>query len=208
MDKVKFSGDCDKNKSKKKIKGVPLAVTFYSLLQDFGKVINKNLYLLYMDQGAQRVFTPGPMITFRSARKLNSYLVRAKLYSLERTAGSCKCYGKRCEVCDNVTVTSTFTSTVTQNTYKINHQFHCSEKYLVYLLTCNKCFEQYVGQTIDEFRRQWNNYKSNDRKLQRLEPCMQEHLFNHFSMAGHDGFVNNVSITFIDKTDPSDPLRR
>ena len=37
---------------------------------------------------------------------------------------------------------------------------------------------------------------------------MQEHLFSHFSMAGHDRFLNNVSITFIDKIDPSDPLRR
>ena len=27
-------------------------------------------------------------------------------------------------------------------------------------------------------------------------------------MADHDGFLNDVSIAFIDKTDPSDPLRR
>ena len=27
-------------------------------------------------------------------------------------------------------------------------------------------------------------------------------------MAGHDGFLNDVSETFIDKTDSSDPLRR
>ena len=26
-------------------------------------------------------------------------------------------------------------------------------------------------------------------------------------MAGHDGFLKGVSITFIDKADPSDPLR-
>ena len=37
---------------------------------------------------------------------------------------------------------------------------------------------------------------------------MEEHLFSHFSMAGHDGFLNDVSITFIDKTDPSGPLRK
>ena len=37
---------------------------------------------------------------------------------------------------------------------------------------------------------------------------MQEHLFSHFSMAGHNQFLNNVSITFNDKTDPSDPLQR
>ena len=116
MNKVKFSGDWDKNKTKKKFKGVPLAITFHHLLKDFGNIIHKNLYLLCMDQEAQRVFTPGHMITFRSATKLSSYLVRAQLYPLERTVGSCKCFGKRCEVCDNVTETSTFTSTVTQNT--------------------------------------------------------------------------------------------
>ena len=37
---------------------------------------------------------------------------------------------------------------------------------------------------------------------------MQEHLFSNFSIAGHDEFLNDVSITFIDKTDPSDPLQR
>ena len=118
---------------------------------------------------------PGPMKTFCSARKLSNYLVRAKLYPFERTVGSCKCYGKQCEVCDNVTETLTFTSTTTQNTYKINNQFNCIEKWLVYLLTCNKCFKQYFGQTIDEFCGRWKNYKSNDRKFQRIEPCMQEH---------------------------------
>ena len=35
---------------------------------------------------------------------------------------------------------------------------------------------------------------------------MQKHL--HFPMAGHEGFLNDVSIALIEKTDPSDPLRR
>ena len=94
MNKVKFSGHWDKNEAKKKSKGVPLVITFPPLLKDVVNIIHKNLYLLYTDQEAQRVFTPGPMITFRSARKLSSYLVRAKLYPLERTVDSCKCYGK------------------------------------------------------------------------------------------------------------------
>ena len=180
MNKAKSSDHLDKNKTNKKSKRVRLVITFHLLLKDVGNIIHKNLYLLYMDKDAQRVFTPGPMITFRSARKLSSYVVKAKLYQLERAVGSCKCYGKRCEVCGNVTETSTFTSTVAQNMYKINHQFNCSEKCLVYLHTCNKCFRQYLEQTVDEFRRRWNNYKSNDRKFQRLEPCIQEHLFSHF----------------------------
>ena len=37
---------------------------------------------------------------------------------------------------------------------------------------------------------------------------MQEHLFRHFSSSGRNGFLNDVSINFIDKKDPSDPLKR
>ena len=33
---------------------------------------------------------------------------------------------------------------------------------------------------------------------------MQEHIFSPFSITGYDRFLNDVSITFIDKTDPSD----
>ena len=36
---------------------------------------------------------------------------------------------------------------------------------------------------------------------------MQENLFRHFSSPGHNGFLNDVSVTFIDKTDPSDHLK-
>ena len=33
-------------------------------------------------------------------------------------------------------------------------------------------------------------------------------MFNHFCTSGHYVFLENVSVTFIDKTDPSDPLKR
>ena len=41
-----------------------------------------------MDKEMKRVFTPRPTVSFRGVSKLNSYLVRAKLYPLERTVDS------------------------------------------------------------------------------------------------------------------------
>ena len=79
-------------------------------------------------------------------------------------------------------------SLASQNTYKINHQFNCSEKYFVYFFTCDKCLKEYVGQTIDEFRRPCNSYKSNEEELQRLKPCMQEHLSSNFQWHATTGF--------------------
>ena len=59
MNKVTLSGNWYKNKTKKNSKEVPLVITFNRLRKHVGNIIHKNLYLLYMDQEAQRVFTPG-----------------------------------------------------------------------------------------------------------------------------------------------------
>ena len=139
---------------------------------------------------------------------MTSYLVRAKLYPGERSKGSFKCGSKRCEVCLNVNETSNFTSTVTGETYIINHKFNCNGNCLVYLLTCNCCKKQYVGQTVDEFRFRWNNYKSNCRKYQCGETRMQQHLYEHFCSSNHNCFISDVLVKFIGKTDPFDPLKR
>ena len=148
------------------------------------------------------------MVSFRSSRKISSYLVRAKLYPLERSVGSSSCGNKRCEVCINVKTTNEFSSSVTGEKFKINHKLNCNDKCLVYLLTCNKCHKQYVGQTTDAFRLRWNNYKSNSRKFDRGENCMQEHLYRHFQSDQHEGFLQDILVTLIDKTDGSEPTKR
>ena len=63
---------------------------------------------------------------------------------------------------------------------------------------------QYVGQ----FRSGLNNYKSDSKKHGQGATCMQQHLIKHSCTSGHCGFLGNISLTFIDKTNPSDPLKR
>ena len=88
-----------------------------------------------MNQEVKNVFTPGPIVSYRCARKISSYLVRAKLYPLERKVGSVKCGKSRCEVCLNIQETDTFTSTTTGESFKINHKLNCDNNCLIYLLT-------------------------------------------------------------------------
>ena len=66
-----------------------------------------------MNREVKNVFTPGPIMSYRSARKISSYLVRAKLFPLERNVGSEKCGKSRSEVCLNIQKANTFTSTTT-----------------------------------------------------------------------------------------------
>ena len=60
-------------------------VSCYILL--LSAIINKNLCNLHMDKDVKRVPTSQPVVSFCSAHKLNSYVVRAKLYPLEKTLG-------------------------------------------------------------------------------------------------------------------------
>ena len=55
-------------------------------------------------------------------------------------------------------------------------------------------------QAIHDFRYRWKNYKDNSRIYQ------SSGTFTHFSSPCLNGFLNGVSITFTNKTDPSDPL--
>ena len=109
MKKVVFNGNF--GKSSNKIKGGLFVLTYHPLLKKVNYIIRKHIHLLYMNEEVKKVFQPGPMVSFRSPRNLSSYLVRAKLYPMERKTGSCKCKGNRCQVCLNVSKTETFTST-------------------------------------------------------------------------------------------------
>ena len=66
-----------------------------------------------MDEEIKRVFTPGSMVLLRRSTKLSSYLVRVKLYPMDRMVGSFKYNKPRCLNCVNVTETNTFTNRVT-----------------------------------------------------------------------------------------------
>ena len=77
MGKVEFCRYTRRNRREKK--GVPLVITYHPSQKNIGRIINQNLYILYMNEDVKNVFTPAPMISFRSARELSSYLVRAKL---------------------------------------------------------------------------------------------------------------------------------
>ena len=120
IEKVKFFRNGNVLRQRDPRKGVPFVLTYHPLFKSIAKILNKNLYLLYMNNEVKKEFTPKTMISFRSARKMSSYLVRAKLYPEEKTKGSFKCGNKCCEVCLNVNETTIFASTVTGETYIIN----------------------------------------------------------------------------------------
>ena len=110
-------------------KGIPLVINYHPLLKSVRTILYKDLYLLNMNKEVKKVFPVAPIVSFKSAWKVSSYLVRAKLYPLQRTVGSFKCNKPRYEVCINVI--DTFISTVTGESFRINHEFNSDDRRLI-----------------------------------------------------------------------------
>ena len=155
----------EKDRQHMKENGVLLVVTCNSNFNSLNSLIRKNLKFLYADPKTKRVFTPALFFSFRSVKNLKSFLVRSKVYQLERKVGSAKFNGKRCQVCLNINETDNFESFQSKQKYKINHYLNCNDKCLIYLLSYKVCGLQYVGSTFDKFLFGWNNYKENDREV-------------------------------------------
>ena len=92
MKKVKFPSS---NKvQRKNSKGIAFVVTYHPLLKQPEGILRRNKYLLNMNAEVKQTFTPVPMVFYRSSKKLSSYLVRPKLYPIDRTVESKGC-GKK-----------------------------------------------------------------------------------------------------------------
>ena len=144
------------------------------------------------------MFTPAPILSFRSAKKIKDYLVRAKLYPLEWNVGSIKFSKSKCAIILEVQISFL---AVTGVTYKINHYFNCDSKCLVYLITCCAFELKYTGQTCNVFQK--CNYRCYARKAERGEECKQKYLYEHYLQDDHHGVLNDAQVTLIDKTQTS-----
>ena len=82
MEMVKFGQK--KSQELKSVTGVPFFVTYLPKLREIASIMKKYQIILYQDETVKRVFTPFPVVSYGNARKLSSYLVRAKIYPLER----------------------------------------------------------------------------------------------------------------------------
>ena len=68
MKKVNFPS-CNKVQ-RKKSKGIPFVVTYYPFLKQLEGILRRSKYLLNMNAEVRQTFTPVPMVSNRSTRKL------------------------------------------------------------------------------------------------------------------------------------------
>ena len=69
---------------------ISFVTTYHPKAKELGKMIMDLLPFLYTDGEVQKVFSPPPIVSYRSARKIKDYIVRSK-YLVERKVGCRGC---------------------------------------------------------------------------------------------------------------------
>ena len=152
-------------KDANKPKRIPFILTFNPSLPRISNIIKKHYNLLLSSERCRKAFKHLPVVAFRRCPNLRDLLVSAKLPSNSTNpnpqlpCGSFRC-GKNCATCPYMTdgLTSyTFFSTGETRTIKSN--LTCDTKNLIYMIQCNRCNLQYIGETKRQLKDRFNEHR-------------------------------------------------
>ncbi|MCP4491895.1 MAG: GIY-YIG nuclease family protein, partial [Gammaproteobacteria bacterium] len=113
-----------------------------------------------------------------------------------------KCDSRRCKTCHFISDQSWIISSVTGKRFRFSEEhLNCSTTNVVYLIECNKCDKQYVGETKQQlkvrFLQHYNAIRRGD----------LGHMYEHFRSARHS--ENDMNIRIIDRIiAPSESVAR
>ena len=142
--------------------------------------------------------------------KILNYIHKSKfIYTAEENINDNglvhKCNSKhKCILCNNIKATDTFYSTMTHRKYQTKSfsnetSLNCSTVNCMYLITCNRCGLQYVGETIQTLRDRFSGHRASIKKPLSDNKCKS--LSKHFSI----GLCRNADyqVNIIEKLDGS-----
>ena len=75
-------------------------------------------------------------------------------------------------------------------------------------MSCKNFGKQYIGNTTDHFRSRWNNLKSDIRKTEGGNMENVNKSFGKVTFKVHQGFLKDVEVRLIDKTQASELTKR
>ena len=100
------------------------------------------------------------------------------------------CRHSRCVTCAHLNCKPNFTSTKTGISYPLRHNFTCTSRNIIYLITCTRCKKQYVGLTMQQLNVRINHHRTN------IFNHTQTYISNHFNFPDHS--ISHLSIQIID----------
>lgn len=188
---------------------VPLVTSFHPDLPPLQAIIKKHWPIIESQSRFKKVFPVPPVLSFKRPPNLKDILVRANVNtpkvardSENLEVGCTRCI-KGCKTCDYIQVTNTFVSHITKKTYEIRQATCCTSVNAIYLIECNRCGIQYVGETGNQIRERINNHRST---IKHHLSHKDKPVASHFSSRLHS--VKDLKLTVIESMGHQSKFRR
>ena len=169
---------------KKRTDRVVFSLPYHPALPSINGIVKNAWKTMVKDPYLKEIFDKPPMVAFRRPKSLRDMLVRAKLpennprKSVRNKNGMKKC--QKCVICPFVNECKSVQSTYGLHSTTINEPTNCNSTNVIYVITCIKCHEQYIGQTGRPFKERLKEHLSYVRNKKTSEPTGF-----HFNQPGH-----------------------
>ena len=168
-----------------------LITTYNPALPPLKEIVQNNWSIIQASRNASLLENKQVVLGFRRAKNLKDILTRSRLKYPPHTpqtrpgvsgvVESNPCNKTSCRYCSKLDTSGTTTSTHTGRTYSTPVGGSCKHNNLIYLLTCQICKKQYVGQTgralMDRMREHFYYITRKD---------TTQPLGRHFALPNHD----------------------
>ena len=182
---------------------IPLVVTYHPILPTFKSITKRHLSTLHTSERLREAFSLPPLIAFRRPKNLRDFLVRATLTAkTHESPGNRPCEAARCKTCPILMTTDEFTSHKTGQVFKMKFAASCKSSDIVYLISCRRCGQQYVGETEQQLHCRINSHRYDIRHRRTEESPVAE----HFNGAGHT--LADLTVVAIDQLHSHDACLR
>lgn len=191
-------------KPRKSTNQIPFVSQYHPKLPHYSEILNKFQYILHNDDHLKKIFPNPPLISYRKCPTLRDLLVKSELREENFTKTQPifnPCMRKGCTTCLHSSKTKdSFKSTNTDLNYNLNTAMNCNSTNLVYMITCNKCGKQYVGETGRQLKTRFTEH------LNDVSKKKDTAVADHFNLPGHT--KSNMEIVPIEKLNKCTFYRR
>ena len=138
--------------------------------------------ILYKSSATRILVDRIPIIGYRRPKNLQDILVSSNLpeinwFGTKKKNSIPRCNRSACRHCPRIDKTGQVISTSTGRKYRTQTRISCTSSNVIYLIQCNLCKKQYVGQTRNKILIRLNQHYSSIRN--KLETPVSRHFQGH-----------------------------
>ena len=143
--------ECLQTRDRESTDRIPLVTTFNPHTTFIAEIARRNWNFLQSKERLANIFNKSPLVAYRRPISLRDRLVSTKFKTVNNTLvpRGCEACGKpKCSWGKGINKTTTFTSSNKNKTVKLFHPVNCQSSWVIYIIECNICNLQYIGNYV------------------------------------------------------------